>query len=330
MFNFECKQQKIGALEYTNMHYEHFSRHLREKYATNFHLADHIVDQLKDDNQSQRLSTAMYKLNRKNMIKAQREISYPLISYLNKFACDKQISNEYDKEFEPYFNECLLAAERVKNNRRSDRDRQICYENFLLTQKLQRIKNQSRPNARMNLEKTDENHCRFVKREANCRRNATYNEERPCRSSFRIENNKEPSLSEDDDDQATAADVDASMNTYDSHSLVLCKQRNLGQNNGCFDDVQSIVTKCKGTSPMNSENQSCFGTENVRIYQHLSNIDTTLIRDTIGLPTSSYSRHFSICIPLHFDSDIVESKNNHSESLSCNRQYALRKEILHY
>lgn len=123
------------------MQYENFSRHLREKYSTRLHVVDQIIDRLKYHNQSQTAHDL-------NMIKAQQEISFPLISYLNKFE-SKSIEN--NKEFEPYFNECLLAAERIKNNRRSDRDRQICYENLILTQKLERIKKQSGSNVRKKL-----------------------------------------------------------------------------------------------------------------------------------------------------------------------------------
>src|SRR5271163_3985475 len=105
------------------MQYEHFSRHLREKYSTRLHMADQLVDQLKQNNPS-------------------------MISNL--------------KVVEPYFNECMLAAERMKNNRRSERDRQICYENLILAEKLERIKNQSGQNAKKNLEKDYRNHCRLL------------------------------------------------------------------------------------------------------------------------------------------------------------------------
>ncbi|CAF2371860.1 unnamed protein product [Rotaria sp. Silwood2] len=149
------------------MQYENFSRHLREKYYTRVHIAEQIIDQLKYNSQQRIFMTSVPKSNNKNMIKAQQEISFPLISYLNKFECDKQISNENNKQLEPYFNECLLAAERIKNNRRSDRDRQICYENFVLAQKLERIKKQSGQNARMTLEKDYQNHCRLLMSKAN-------------------------------------------------------------------------------------------------------------------------------------------------------------------
>ncbi|CAF1339827.1 unnamed protein product [Rotaria sordida] len=142
------------------MEYENFSRHLRKKYYTRVHIAEQIIDQLKYNNQQQ---ISMTSVHNKNMIKAQQEISY-----LNKFEYNKQNSNENNKQLEPYFNECLLAAERIKNNRRSDRDRQICYENFILAQKLERIKTQSGQNARINLEKDYQNHCRLLISKANC------------------------------------------------------------------------------------------------------------------------------------------------------------------
>jgi hypothetical protein len=149
------------------MQYENFGRYLREKYRTRLHVADRLVDQLKDKNQSRISSTSVHDLNHKNMIIAQREISFPLISYLNDIEYDKQESVENNKQFEPYFNECLIAAERIKNNRRSDRDRQICYENLILAQKLECIKKQPGQNARIHLEKDYQNHCRLLLSKAN-------------------------------------------------------------------------------------------------------------------------------------------------------------------
>lgn len=126
------------------MSYANFSRHLREKYWTRLHIADQIIDQLKSNNQSRTLLTSSDRLMNKTMLKAQQEISYPLIAYLNEFDYDEQNTIEYKKkDLKPYFNECILAAERLKNNRRSHRDRQICYENFILAKKLERIKNQT-------------------------------------------------------------------------------------------------------------------------------------------------------------------------------------------
>ncbi|CAF0794336.1 unnamed protein product [Rotaria sp. Silwood1] len=150
------------------MQYENFSRHLREKYYTRVHIAEQIIDQLKYNNQ-QRISMTSVdnKSNNKNMLKAQQEISFPLISYLNKIECDERNSNDNNKQLEPYLNECLLAAERIKNNRRSDRDRQICYENFILAKKLEHIKKQSGQNARIHLEKDYQNHCRLLISKAN-------------------------------------------------------------------------------------------------------------------------------------------------------------------
>ncbi len=128
------------------MQYEHFSRHLREKYSTRLHVADQLVDQLKQNTQS--------------------SINHKKIDY------DKQKSIENKKVFEPYFNECILAAERMKKNRRSEKDRQICYENLILAQKLERIKNQSGQNAKKNLEKDYQNHCRLLISKANCEHDA--------------------------------------------------------------------------------------------------------------------------------------------------------------
>ena len=115
------------------MQYEHFSRHLREKYSTRLHVADQLVDRLRENNQSS-------------------------IPYLERFRSNRRI-------VEPYFNECLLAAERVKKNRRSERDRQICYENLILAEKLERIKNQTGQNSR---KQKNQNHCRLPVAKGNC------------------------------------------------------------------------------------------------------------------------------------------------------------------
>jgi hypothetical protein len=321
------------------MQYENFSRHLREKYSTRLHIADQLVDQLKHNNQSRILPTSVDELNNKNVIKAQQEISFPLISYLNTIECGKLKSIETNKEFQPYFNECLLAAERIKNNRRSDKDRQICYENLILTQKLEDIKKQSGQNSRRNLEKDYQNHCRLLLSKANCGHDAlksinkkflSSNEKRSsetivgCYSSLLSKSESEISSSENEEDQATAADVDVSMEYCDSRSPVSRKQRNTFQNNRNFNCAQSKSTKCK-------ENYSSrvFETENDRVYQHLTNIDMTMVRDTMPLPTSPTSRHFSICILPRFDSDSVKPMNNRSKVLSYDRQYAFKKEILY-
>jgi hypothetical protein len=246
------------------MEYEDFSRYLREKYSTRLHVADQLVDQLKQ----------------------------------------KTIENR--KVFEPYFNECILAAERLKNNRRSERDRQICYENLILVQKLERIKKQSGQNARENLEKDYRNHCRLLVSKANCEHNAiksinkrfTTNQSllsnEKCSETV-IDSYHSPSLrqsksetsSSGNDDQATAADVDVSMEYCDLESPVLCKKRN-------------------------------------------NRIDMTMIRDAMPLSTSPTSKHFSICILPHFDSDVMKPINNHSKVLSRDRQYAFKKEILYH
>jgi len=77
--------------------------------------------------------------------------------YVDRF---HQKSNENKKVLKPYFNECILAAERMKNNRQSERDRKICYENLILAQKLERIKKQSGQYYR--------NHCRLLISKTNC------------------------------------------------------------------------------------------------------------------------------------------------------------------
>jgi len=306
------------------MQYENFSRHLREKYSTRLHIADQLVDQLKHNNQSRILPTSVDELNNKNIIKAQQEISFPLISYLNKVECEKLKSIKTNKEFQPYLNECLLAAERIKNNRRSDKDRQICYENLILTQKLECIKNQSGQNSRMNLEKDYQNHRRLLLSKANYGHDAlksinkkflSSNEKRSsemmigCYSSSINKSESEISSSEDEDDQATAADVDVSMEYCDSRS------------------TQSKSTKRKENYSSKSQKQRVFETENDRVYQHLSNIDMTMVRDTMPLSTSQTSRHFSICILPRFDS--VSPMNNRSKVMSYDRQYAFKKEILY-
>jgi hypothetical protein len=285
------------------MQYENFSRHLREKYSTRLHVADQLVDQMKYNNRLRVPSTSKHE----NIMKAQQEISYPLISYLNKFECDKQQSMENKNSFEPYLKECLLAAERVKNNRCNDRDRQICYENLILAQKLERIKKQSGQNTQINLEKDYLNHCQLLRSKANCEHDGlkSINKKLTTKSdpsSSPLQSESKTLISENEDDQATAADVDFSMEYCDSISPIPHKQRN----------------------------QKFFETENDRVYQHLSKIDMTMVRDTISLPTSQTSRHFSICILPHFDSDMIKSTNNHSKVLPHDRQYAFKKEILYH
>jgi hypothetical protein len=278
------------------MQYEHFSRYLREKYSTRLHVADQLVDQL------------------------------------------KQKSIENRKVFEPYFNECILAAERLKNNRRSQRDRQICYENLILVQKLERIKKQSGQNARENLEKDYRNHCRLLVSKANCAHDAIKSIHKrfianqsllsnetviaSYHSPSPLESKSEISSSGNDDDQATAADVDASMEYCDPTSPILCKQRT----NRNFNCAPTISRKCKEIYSSKNQNQRFFETENDPIYQHLNNIAMTMIRDAMPLPTSPTLKHFSICILPH----AVNSINNHSKVLSHDRQYAFKKEILYH
>ena len=149
------------------MQHEHFSRHLREKYPTRVHLAERL-----NDLHQQRLSTRPVEpLLKRNLLRAQREISLPLIAYLNQPS-------------EPYLNECLRAAERVNNSRHSERDRRICYENFLLAEKLQAIKKPLRRSARLK-----DTASRVITRS-----------------------------SSHEDDQATAADVDTSIESDTSIS----------------------------------------------------------------------------------------------------------------
>lgn len=106
--------RKFALFSLINMQYEHFSRQLRKKYSTRLHVLDQLVDQLKQKNQSSKIDL-----------------------------------NENRKVSEPYFNECILTAERMKNNRRSERDRKICYENLILAEKLERIKKQSGQNRKI-------------------------------------------------------------------------------------------------------------------------------------------------------------------------------------
>lgn len=113
------------------------------------------------------------------------------------------------------------------------------------------------------------------------------------------------SSSEHEDDQATAADVDVNMEYCDSQSF---KQRKTFQNNCAYS---------KTTKTYSSKNEI----ENDRVYQHLNNIDMTMVRDT--MPQTS--KHFSICILPHFESDSVKSM----KVLSHDRQYAFKKEILY-
>jgi hypothetical protein len=313
------------------MQYESFSRYLREKYSTRLHVADQLADQLKDNNRLRVSSTSVHELN---MIKAQQEISFPLVSYLNKFEYDEQKSIKNKKEFEPYFNECLLAAERVKHNRCSYRDRQICYENLILAEKLERIKKQPKQNTRMNLQKDGRS---FIST-ANCEHDAMKSTNNRFttkldahiekmiitsrRSSLSIERESKTVLSETEDDQATAADVDVSMEYCDSTCSVPHKQRNIFQKNRSFNGARIYSSK--------NQNQKFFETENDRVYQHLSNIDMLMVRDTIPLPTSQTPKHFSICILPHFDSDATKKVKNHSKVLPHDGQYAFKKEILYH
>ncbi|CAF0906956.1 unnamed protein product [Adineta ricciae] len=227
------------------MPYDNFSRRLREKYSTRFHVADQLVDQLKSLDQTQILSTSVDQSKQKNLLRAQQEISLPLISYLNQLACrqSKPIENNYDKEFEPYFKECLLAAERIKNNQRSNRDRQICYENLLLTQKLDRVKKQST--------KTD--HQQLLLSKAKMKKKLPPQFSNTLHSLSLNRSQSQSSLSVND----TAADVDINIESSEFES-----------------------------SPKQAD----------RIYEHLNNIDMTMIRDTIPLIKRPNSRHFSICI----------------------------------
>jgi hypothetical protein len=294
------------------MQYEHFSR---KKYSTGLHVAD----RLKQNNPS-------------------------AISYLNQLACDKQKSIEKKKVVEPYLNECILATERMKNNRRSERDRQICYENLILAQKLERIKKQSGQNARKNLEKDYRNHARVLTSKANCEQNAVQsmnkkfitkqslltNEKRFSETTISSYHSPSPiqsdsEVSSSEDDQATAADVDASMEYWDSRSAILCKQRN----NRNFNCAPSMARKNKKIYSLKNQNHRSFEAENDRIYQHLSNIDMSMMRDAIPLPTSQNSKHFSICILPHFDCDVMKPMNNHSKVLARNRHCAFKKEILY-
>ncbi|CAF1175506.1 unnamed protein product [Rotaria sordida] len=143
-----------------------------------------------------------------------------------------------------------------------------------------------------------------------------------CHSSLSIKSESVASLSDNEDDQATAADVDVSMDYCDSRSLVLYKQRNIFRKN--------CNLNCEQSSSLKNQNEKFFEKENNHIYQHLSNIDMMMVRDTIPLLTSQKSRHFSICILPHFDSDMIKTTDNHSKILSHDRKYAFKKEILYH
>ncbi|CAF1028637.1 unnamed protein product [Adineta steineri] len=289
------------------MQYENFSRHLRQKYSTCLHVADQLADQLKQNNQLKIIPTSVHELNNQNMLKAQQEISFPLISYLNNIECVKTKSIENDKEYKPYFNECILLAQRIKNNRHSsNRDRQICYENLILTQKLERIKKQSG-------KKDYQNHCHLLLSKVN----STQNHSTKQINQTTVEEEEEESIdsseekfsrtivrshssSEHEDDQATAADVDATMNSCHSKSTITWKKRKIFRNN--YIQINDN-----------------------RIYQHLNNIDMTMIRDTTPLSTSHNSKHFSICVLPRF-----ESMDNHSKVVSHDKKSAFKREILYH
>ena len=236
------------------MQYEHFSRHLREKYPTRVHVADQLLDRLKQRDSAK--STDQFL--RRNLVRAQREISFPLISYLNQICDDQQHESiQPKKPSEPYLNECLRAAERVKNSRHSERDRRICYENFIMAEKLQSIK------------KPWETRCRSARLKSSGDRMSV----RPARVSLDASSSSSP-----DDDQATAADVDTSL-------------------------------ECGGDSGTSLS-------PTYRVYQHLNNIDMTMVRDANEQMKSSPARHFSICVLRHH----LDSANQ--------GKYAFKKEIL--
>ncbi|CAF3317972.1 unnamed protein product [Rotaria socialis] len=281
--------------------YENFSRHLREKYSTRVHIAEQIIDQMKYNNQWYAPSACIDKLNRANMIKAQQEISFSLISYLNKFECEKSNSNENNKTLEPYFQECVLAAGRIKNNRRSERDRQICYENFILAEKLERIKNP--PGRISSAEDYRNDGNKLVKKR--------FSETVIISSHSSSTIKSKASALDDEDDQATAADIDVGMDYYDSRSLP--KKRNKSRKNHNSNCGQSMSLK----------------NENEHVYQHLNNIDMLMVRDTKPLPKPQNSRHFSICILPHSNSDVFKSKSNHSQFLSNDPPCAFKKEVLY-
>ncbi|CAF1143179.1 unnamed protein product [Rotaria magnacalcarata] len=288
------------------MNYANFSRHLREKYSTRVHIAEQIIDQMKYNDQWSAPSACIDKLHRTNMIKAQQEISFSLISYLNKFECEKSNSNENNQALEPYFQECVLAAGRIKNNRRAERDRQICYENFILAEKLERIKN---PSGRISSEKDYGN--KLVKKR--------FSETVIISSQSSSTIKSKISASDDEDDQATAADVDVGMDYYDSRSLR--KRRNKSRKNP--------NSNCGRSMSLKNENQKFFETENEHVYQHLNNIDMLMNRDTKPLPKPQNSRHFSICILPHSDSDVLKPKNNHFQFLSNDPPCAFKQEVLY-
>lgn len=221
------------------MQYENFSRYLREKYSTRLHIAEQIIDKLKYNNQQIVPLTYGCKTQ-----------SCPLGSY----------SNKNYKELEPYFNECVLAAERIKDKKGSERDRQICYENFILAKKLERIKKPIRPNVSLNKKPQD-----------------------------------------DENDQATDADVDSSIDYWDSRSCRSHQQQDKSSKN-----------------------------TNERIYQYLNSIDMGMVRDTMPLPKPRNAKHFSICILPRTDSGSVNLKDNGSKVLSRGRQTAFKKEVLYH
>lgn len=228
------------------MQYEHFSRHLREKYPTRVHVADRLIDRLKQRESSRSTDSFL----RSNLVRAQREISFPLIAYLNQICDDQQQESGHPKKpSEPYLNECLRAAERVNKSRHSERDRRICYENFLLAEKLQSIK------------KPWETRCRSARLKSSGDRMAV----RPARVSLDASSSSSP-----DEDQATAADVDTSLESGGDSGTLL--------------------------SPT------------YRVYQHLNSIDMIMIRDASEQMKASPTRHFSISVLHHYLDSTSEGK----------------------
>lgn len=116
---------------------------------------------------------------------------------------------------------------------------------------------------------------------------------------------RENEASSSEDDQATAADVDHSMNSCDSVSLVAYKNY-------------------KRQKPLKDQKSKWIKFENVGIYQHLNKIDLTMTRDTMLRANISEcsKKHFSICI-------LPRQDSNKITSTKINEQSAFKKEILY-
>ncbi|CAF1584749.1 unnamed protein product [Didymodactylos carnosus] len=173
-YGFARKEQELMYKHGKN--YEQFGRYLRTKYNTRTHVAEQLLDRLILEKKSVISINSNNRHFSTNAAIAAVELpSFDYLTLEQPATILKEttplVNDQLETQFKPYFNECIKSAERIKINRRSDRDRQICYENLILVQKLIRIKNRvNKSNANL---KTDYiNHCQLLVQKANCKSGA--------------------------------------------------------------------------------------------------------------------------------------------------------------